>query len=55
MFRSRWKLKTSMQVIIQIVPAQFFLEFLHAGVFVDQQEFDPGHIGKVRKCSAVTE
>ncbi len=29
-------LQSLIQVIVQIVPAQFFLELLHPGIFIDQ-------------------
>ena len=34
-------------MVIQVIPAQFFFELFHAGVLVDQQEFNPGHFSKV--------
>ena len=47
MIQSLQMLETSVHVIIEIVPAQFFLEFIHAGVLVDQEELGPGHLGKI--------
>ena len=34
-------------MIVQIVPAQLILELIDCGVFVDEQEFHAGHLGKV--------
>jgi len=34
-------------VIVQVIPAQLLFEIFQAGLFIDQQELDPGHLGKV--------
>ena len=32
---------------IKVVPAQFFLEFTHFRIFINNQEFHIGHLGKI--------
>src|SRR5215216_3932426 len=41
------KLQTFIQVVVQIIPAKLFLEFVHAGILVDQQELNACHLSKI--------
>src|SRR5437016_1817661 len=45
--RSPYALQALRQVIVQVVPAQFFLEACELGVLVDQQELHAGHLREV--------
>jgi len=40
-------LQGPIQLIIQIVPMQFFPEFFHVGILVNQQEFHISNVSKI--------
>jgi hypothetical protein len=35
------------QMVVQIIPAQLFLEIQQLGILANQQEFQSGHSGKI--------